>query len=585
MLSDTSQVRPLPRLRETAEPRWEFRPVDEARARRVQNGAGIAPLVARILDGRGLRSPEAVQEFLSPALAGIHDPFLLRDMDAAVDRIQQAIARKEPICVYGDYDVDGITATAIVKSTFAFLGTAVETYIPHRLSEGYGLRPGSVRLLAERGIRLIITVDNGMTAFEAVDQATALGVDVIVTDHHQPGNSMPRALAIINPKRADCVYPFEDLCGAGLAFKLAHALLRRAAPDPDAARTFLKDLLDLVAVGTVADVVPLIGENRTLVAHGLKVLREGKRLGMRSLIELIPSPGEINADNLGFTLAPRINAAGRTEHADYALDLLLSAEPRQARDLAGMLDRFNEERRRIESDITAEAFSLIDEEGNDPVVIIEQEGWHHGVVGIVASRLLDRYHRPAIVLGIDGDVAKGSARSIPGFDMHAALHACSEHLLQFGGHTMAAGLTLRTEAIPAFRQALQAHARGMMSEDSMIRRLLIDTSATPDEITLGAVEQIERLRPFGAANPKPVLAIEGLGLVEEPRTVRDRHLKLRLAGAGGTTIDAIGFGMGARIHDLMRNRAPLRLAASPFINHWGGRSRLELELKDFKIDA
>jgi single-stranded-DNA-specific exonuclease len=579
---DLYQARPLPSLRHLPEARWEFRPADPERARRVQSAAGVPPLVARILDARGLESPEDVQEFLAPTLAGIHDPFLLKDMDAAVERVQAAIGRGESICVYGDYDVDGITATAIMKSTFAFLDVPCETYIPHRMTEGYGLRPESVRLLAERGVRLLITVDNGMTAHEAVDEANALGMDVIVTDHHQPNGPSPRALAVINPKQADCCYPFDELCGAGLAFKLAHALLRRASKDPDAARAFLKDLLDLVAVGTVADVAPLIGENRTLVAHGLRILREGRRLGMRSLMDLLPFSGEINSDNLGFTLAPRINAAGRTEHADYALELLLSGDPRQARDLAGLLDRFNEDRRKIESDITAEALSLIDEDSSDPIIVIEQEGWHQGVVGIVASRLLDRYHRPSIVLGIEGDIAKGSARSISGFNMHAALSACSAHLLQFGGHTMAAGLTLKRADIPSFRESLQQYAHSVLREEDMARRIFIDTSATPSEITLETVEQLDRLRPFGAANPKPLIAIDGLGLLEEPRVLKERHLKLRLGSADGIALDAIAFGMAPRRDRLLRNRSTLRVAASLTINNWGGRSRVELELKDFK---
>lgn len=566
------------------EPRWEFREVDPERVRQLQREAQVPSLIARILDARGLWGLENVTEFLSPALANIHDPFLLKDMEAAVDRIRQAMERQEKICVYGDYDVDGITSTAILKTTFAFLGVDVETYIPHRLTEGYGLRPESVRHLAERGVELLITVDNGITAVEAVGHARELGLDVIITDHHQPGPEIPDALAVINPKQADCGYPFPELCGAGLAFKLAHALLRRCADDAETARSFLKSLLDLVAVGTVADVVPLVGENRTLVTHGLRVLQEGKRLGVQSLVDLIPSNATISADNLGFTLAPRINAAGRTEHADYALDLILSVEPRQARDLAGLLDRFNEDRRRIESDITAEAFSLIDEDSTDPVIVIEQEGWHQGVVGIVASRVLDRYYRPSIVLGIEGDVAKGSARSIPGFDMHAALHACSDCLLQFGGHTMAAGLTLSRDRIPAFREALQSHARSILQVETMSRRLLIDAVAKPEEITYETARQIERLRPFGAANPKPIIAIDGFGLVEEPRLIKERHLKLRLAGPDGTTVDAIGFGMGSRIHELMSGRSTLRLAATPFINHWGGRSKLELELKDFKFN-
>ncbi len=584
LLSDASQARPLPTLSETPKPRWEFRTSDPERVRVLEETLGIPPLMARILDGRGSMNPEEMKDFLSPALSGVHDPFLLKGMECAVDRIQRAVSEEERICIYGDYDVDGVTATAILKTTFAFLNVEVETYIPHRLTEGYGLRVESVQSLFEQGVNLLITVDNGITAIDAVAHARELGMDVIITDHHQPGLSIPNAFAVINPKQDDCAYPFDELCGAGLAFKLAHALLRRSAPNPESARAFLRDLLDLVAVATVADVVPLIGENRTLVTHGLRVLRERKRLGVRSLIELIPNSREISADNLGFTLAPRINAAGRTEHADYALDLILSIEPREARDLAELLDRFNEQRRKIESDITAEAFSLIDEASTDPVIVVEQEGWHQGVVGIVASRLLDRYFRPSIVLGIEGNIAKGSARSIPGFDMHAALSSCSDVLLQFGGHTMAAGLTLERERIPEFRDAIQRYARSVLNVESMARQIFIDTTAEPGEITFETVEQIERLRPFGAANPKPIIAIDGFGLVEEPRLVKERHLKLRLASPGGQAIDAIGFGMGPRIHELMSGRSTLRLAAIPFVNHWGGRSRLELELKDFRFN-
>ena len=541
--------------------------------------------MARLLAARGFTQREQVEDFLSPTLAKTHDPFLLKGMDQAVDRIGRAIEQREPICVYGDYDVDGITATAVLRSSFAHLSVDVGSYIPHRLKEGYGLNVDALRQLADRGIRLLITVDNGITATEKVDVARSLGIDVIITDHHRPGPAIPSACAIVNPRQPGCAYPFKDLAGVGVSFKLAHALLKRRAPDPEAAQEFLKSLLDFVALGTVADSVPLVDENRCLVSHGLRTLRSTSRPGLKSLMDVIGlKQEETNAERLVFSMAPRLNAAGRTEHADYALDLLMTEDPAQARELAGLLDRFNEERRRIELAITEEAFSMIGDGDTSAIIVIRRDGWHQGVVGIVASRILDRYYRPAIVLGGEGELAKGSARSIRGFDMHGALAACEEHLIEFGGHTMAAGLRLKVSSIDAFRSAINAHARSVMSEQDLLPTLDIDTRAGPEDLTSENIATIDRLEPFGAGNPKPLLAIEGFNLIEEPRTLKGKHLKLHLGEPGGRTMWAIGFWLADRADELRTRHARLRLAATPFINPWGGRNRMELEIKDFIVE-
>ncbi len=565
--------------------RWERAKVDPARLTRLLNSGRYTPLLSKILAARGFDTHDEIDAFMNPSLGALSDPFLLKGMTEAVERIAAALKREEPIYIFGDYDVDGVTATAILRSVFDFLCVPVGVYIPHRLNEGYGMRAESVRSIAERGAKLIITVDNGITAHEAIEAARVAGVDVIISDHHEPGETLPSAYAVINPKQDGCGYPFKELCGAGVAFKLAHGILKKCAPDANSAKEFLKSLLDFAALGTVADVVPLRGENRCFVTHGLNLIREGRRQGFRSLFEVIGSdPKTLNAGSVSFTIVPRLNAAGRTEHAMSALDLLLADEPARARELSSQLNRLNDERRRIELDIVEEAMGMIDEEEDSPVIVLAQEGWHLGVVGIVASRVLDKYHRPVIVLGMDGDEAKGSARSIPGFDMHAALGACAEHLEQFGGHTMAAGLRIRSENLPAFRSAIHAYARETTDTRILSPALTMDAVATPEDITLDNAISLEGLAPFGAENPRALLEIEGFSLAEEPRVLKEKHLKLRLCAPDGRIVQGIGFGLGERASELKMGLCKLRLAASLSINDWNGRRTAELEIKDFQTD-
>jgi len=568
-------------------PRWEYRASDDALAERLRTECGLSPMVARVYAARGMTSQNEITAFTEPALADTHDPMLLLGMEAAIDRIERAVRAKEPIWIYGDYDVDGVTSTATLKCAFDFLKYPVNTYIPHRLDEGYGLRKEAVRTLAGRGAKLIITVDNGTTAVEEVALANSLGVDVVVTDHHEPGaEGMPEAFALINPKQPGCTYPFKDLCGVGVAFKVAHALLRKMSPNPAAAKEFLKSLLDFVALGTVADVVSMTGENRCFVTHGMRLLRSGGRPCFRTMFEIIGTNVEtMEAGSLGYTLAPRLNAAGRTDRAEIALELLLASDPTRTRELSVMLNNFNDDRRRIEGDITEEALSLIDEDSDSPIIVVDQEGWHLGVVGIVASRILERYHRPTIVLGVDNGSAKGSARSIRGFDIHAALGACSEYLDQFGGHTMAAGLRLKSDKIPAFRKAICEYTRALITPADLVPVLRIDARATADDLTRNAVESLEALGPFGPGNAKPMIHVEGLSLVEEPRILKERHLKLHLTGQDGTSFHAIGFSMAERAPELRMGTSAMHIVGTPTINHWRGSSRVEFEMKDLRVDA
>ena len=563
-------------------PRWELRPQNPACAALLEREAHLPPLVARILAARGHLGCDSALAFLAPSLQHTHDPFAMRGIPEAVARIAAALAARESIWIYGDYDVDGVTATSILHLTLAELGAAPDYYIPHRVTEGYGLNDDALRHIAAEGARLVVTVDCGITACAQAELAAELGLDLIITDHHQPGPALPRAAAVVNPNQPDCAYPFKGLAGAGVAFKLAHALLKRLHPDPAAAHAFLKGLLDLVALGTVADIVPLEGENRALVHHGLAALRATRRPGLVSLFASASLTREkLNCGTIGFALGPRLNAAGRTEHAYFGAELLLTLDSARASDLAGQLEHFNLNRRRIEQEILDEALTLAEPYAADRVIVVEQHGWHHGVLGIVASRLLARFYRPVLVLSIEGDSARGSARSVAGFDLHAALTACGEHLIRYGGHKMAAGLELTVENIPAFRQAINAHAAAAMDESTLQPVLTIDTIATPADLTPATVKALEKLAPHGQNNPKPIVAIKNCTLLERPRILKEKHLKLTLCTESGTTLAALGWNMAEKATELNALVGkPISIAGSLTLNVWNGRESVEMELKD-----
>ncbi|MBN1867367.1 single-stranded-DNA-specific exonuclease RecJ [Candidatus Sumerlaeota bacterium] len=569
---------------------WDSARVPENAALDLSRDLGLTPLAARLLAARDLSDPASVQAFLHPALASLHDPFLMRDMDRAVDRIARALSARETIGVYGDYDVDGMTSTSLLVRFFRWLGVEVLPYIPHRLNEGYGMSRKGVDQLHSAGVRLIVTVDNGIGCVDEVAHAASLGIDVVVTDHHQPGDTIPAAVAVVDPNRRDCPYPFKGLSGVGVAFKLAHALSRHLGKDPEESREFLKSHFDLVALGTIADIVPLQGENRVLAWYGLQTLANTRKQGLQAMIQMLGIDGRaMDGETVGFLLGPRLNAAGRTGEAQAGLELLLTEDETRSWDLARFLDELNDHRRKMENEVffevmeTIEGSTLLD----DPVLVVSGPNWHAGIVGIVASRLVERFGHPAFVLSIESGIAKGSARSIGRFDLHGALSGCAELLNTFGGHKMAAGLSLPADRIPALRRALIDHVESEYSPEDMEPRLAVDTDARVEELTLEALEEIGRMHPFGEGNPTPVVVLRGCRLVEAPRIVKDRHLRLRLAQDDGTNrsagwIGAIGFSFAHRYDEIVEHADRLDIAATPKINVWQGNRSVELNLVDFR---
>lgn len=512
--------------------------------------------VARVLVRRGYRDPEAARRFLAASLDDLHDPCLLKDMPEAVGRLVQAVREGQPILLCGDYDVDGTTSVVILKKAIELAGGRVSFHIPHRLRDGYGIRKEVVDQAAAAGVKLLISVDTGIRATEAIERAGELGIDVIVTDHHLPDMKLPPALAVLNPKRADCRYPEKNLCGAGVAFKLVQALLQALDWPPQRQRRLVESLLKLVAIGTVADVVPLTGENRVLVKHGLAGLGSVRNPGLRALLDVAGfAEGDLpSAPQVAFRIAPRLNAAGRMADAGDVIDLFLTDDRDRARQLAAQLHELNQERQRTETEIVR---SILDECSSVPVtseqkaLVFAGPNWHRGVAGIVASRLVDRFHRPALVLGVDPEsgMAQGSGRSIPAFHLLEALESMPDLLVQFGGHRQAAGLTLAAARIPELRARLNDYARARLSDEDLAPVVEIDAVLDLPEVNDPAVAEILSLAPFGFGNPPPVFAVLDAEVAAEPTVWKDKHLRVRLRQQGRTlTVKAWDF--AARAEEL-----------------------------------
>jgi len=595
--------------------RWS--PGEAATAAGAEQGSrlaaelGLLPAVGRALWARGLRDAEAAQRFLEPRLEQLPDPFGLKGIDAAVARVQRALEAREAICVYGDYDVDGVTSTALLVSVLRKLASCapgggaparIEYYVPNRLIEGYGLNLEAMKKLAGRGTRLVVSADCGVTAVAEIEGAAQLGLDVVVIDHHtsaQTAEALPRAVAILNPHQPGCLFPGRELAAVGVAFHLLLALrrrLREAGWFAGRTEPNLREQLDLVALGTIADVVPLTGPNRVLVHFGLRELARGARPGVLALKSVAQITGEVSCGDVGFKLGPRLNAAGRLSDASVGVRLLLTEDLAEARELAEQLDRANAERQELQARIADEAVRKAQELGDRRALVVSSPGWHVGVVGIVASRLVERFHRPALVLCEDeGGTAKGSGRSIEGFHLYDALARCAAHLTRFGGHRHAAGVTLPTSGVHQLADALETVARERLLPEQLEPRLRIDSTLRPEEIGRGLAEQLRRLAPFGAGNPEPVFACEPLEALEV-RTLPDRraggpgHLKLRLAAPapagwsprvsdspGGAPVDAIAFGMGgAPIARGARVRAAFQIGLDSYF----GEERVQLKVKD-----
>ena len=567
---------------------WEDVPVDDARVRAIQSALGTPLVIARLLCQRGFDDPEAARRFLAPTLAQLHDPFLLKDMRPAVDRLLAAIARGERIVIHGDYDVDGITSTVMLRRALEGLGGVVDHFVPDRLRDGYGLQPASIDRLAAMGARVIISVDCGIRAADAARRARDLGVDLIVTDHHEPEAELPPALAVINPKRADCAYPEKMLAGVGVTLKLVQALFSASQRDA----SFLPHFVKIAALGTLADVVPLTGENRIIARCGLEGLSKGPHTaGLDALLTEAGLSGRtIDSFHVSFMIAPRLNAAGRMSSPDLALDLLLlrgreDAIRARARDLARQLSDENTRRQEQEAAIVADARRTIDGDpdvGAPNMLVVHGEGWHRGVIGIVASKIVDAYGKPALVIATDGELAHGSARSIPPFDLLGALEDCSDVFLRFGGHRQAAGVTLEAARIPELRRRLAAIANDRLSPQDLVPRLRIDAPLGLREISGEVIEGLVRLGPFGSCNPKPVFRASPVELLDAPKRIKDRHLGL-LFRQDGRAFRAIAWRAAEREEYLSANRFRLELAYSLEQGEYQGERVTEMTVADVRV--
>lgn len=558
---------------------WVFRDINVSQRASLAQALVISPAAASLFLARGVTTPHEATLLMS--LQSPHDPFLIPDMEQAIQRLHRAVKTQEAICFYGDYDVDGITATSLYLSFFGGLGAKVRAYVPHRLREGYGLNLGAVQRLHDEGISLLVTSDCGTTSHKEIELAAQLGMDVVVTDHHQSDEVMPQAVAVLNPHRTDTLYPFRGLCSAALAYKVAQAYQVRYG----VAGVPLESLLDLVALATVADVVPLQDENRSFVREGLHQLSRGARCGIRALKQAAGVTRDCTAETIAFKLAPRINAAGRLDDAMLGVRLLTTEIPSEAQQLADRLEQLNRERQRIEMDIMAEALASLKDYALPRVLVLASRHWHLGVVGIVAARLVDRFQCPAIVMAINEQgIAKGSARTTGGFDLYQGLAACREVLESFGGHSSAAGLTIRESRIDEFRAMFSDVVAGWVHGGYKVPTLNVDAEVRLDEVNLQLIQEIGSLHPFGAGNPEPTFAVTGLEVMEA-RTVGEKHLKMTVRQGRSLPFDSIGFGMKSLLERGIPSRAPVDLAFTPELNHWNGRDRIQLRIRDVRLSA
>ncbi len=563
---------------------WVLRnPAAPELAQRLAVELGFSVAFASLLANRGFGTTLEVQEFLQPSLAKLLDPFTMRDMDLAVARVWKAVDEREPILVYGDYDVDGITATSLLTSALMRLGAKVSYFIPDRIRDGYGFSVRGVDVARKRRTKLVITGDCGITATAEVELARQHGIEVIVTDHHEPLGGIPVACAVLNPKRKDCPYAFKELSGVGVVLKLVQGLV---ASRPGALpESFVKEHLDLVALGTIADVVPLRGENRIFAKIGLDQICTSTKPGIVALKEVAGLKARrVESGHVAYILAPRINAAGRLGNAESGVRLLLSTEPQEAAIIAESLEEDNTNRKKIDEQTLEDALEQLRRAGPElpPAIVLWSDRWHPGVLGIVASRLVERFHRPTILIAADEDEGKGSGRSIPGFDVCQALQACREYLIGFGGHSYAAGLTIRAEHMEKFREALCAVVAAKLHPDDFVPKLSIDGPLSLDDCNEELVEFLDRLSPFGIGNAEPLFVADDVRLASPPMVVSRNHLKMSLR-QNGRDIDCIGFGMGHLAGPIQSEAGRVSIAFVPTINVWQNRARLQLKLRDIQI--
>ncbi|HAK89308.1 MAG TPA: single-stranded-DNA-specific exonuclease RecJ [Nitrospiraceae bacterium] len=542
----------------------------------VSRAASVSPAFAQVLINRGIKTPEQLSSFLNPDIGKLSDPFELPDMKTAIDRIREAKSRGERVLICGDYDADGVTATSIMMEGLKKFGIDADYFIPDRIAHGYGFGTAGVEKAKERGARLIITVDCGITSFDAVSQATALGIDVIITDHHEPVRKaigeyeLPDAFAIVNPKLLAYNSELSNLSGAGVAFKFVMGLFENNIDD-------VHEFFDLAAIGTSADVVPVTGDNRIILKAGLKLIQSGQRAGIKALKDAAGiKPDFFKTTLLPYVLIPRINAAGRIADAADVVRLLTTDSEIEAEGLAKRLNELNSKRQEIEEVVYNEAKGMLQKFEIGGAIVLASEGWHLGVVGIVASRIAEEYYRPTFILSIENGTAKGSARSIPAFDIHEGLTKCKGVLKRFGGHKQAAGLSLLSEDISRFREMISGIAADSVSDDDRVPALHIDAAVSMSDVTIDLINEIARLEPFGCGNEEPLFGGKGFEVMQ-PRVVGKNHLKMRLK-QNGRSVDSIGFDFGGLL-DAVENAGAIDAAFHPIINEWDGGKYVQLNLK------
>lgn len=554
--------------------KWQFCECDEEKVEELSNKYNISKLLATILVNRNIIKDEDIRIFLNPTRNDFHDPYLLPDMGKAVDRIVTAIKNKEKIVIYGDYDVDGITSITVLKSFLEERGLQVDQYIPNRLEEGYGLNKPALEEIASKKYDLMITVDCGISAIEEIDYANSLGIQTIITDHHEPVEELPKAFAVIDAKRKDNKYPFRELAGVGVAFKLSQAISIRLGLEE---KEYLK-FLDIVCVGTISDIVPLVDENRVITKLGLRLVQQTRNTGLKALLQA-SGYNKIDSNTVSFGIAPRINASGRMGHQEDALALFLSKNIVEVNDLVKKLNGYNTKRQEIERNIYNEALAKIENEhlDNNNVIVVGGNGWHHGVIGIVASKITDLYFKPSILLCFEDDIGKGSGRSIPGFDLHEALNKCSNSLEKFGGHAMAIGVTVKKDNLDQFENDIEK-----IAEESNIKDIVpiinIDAEIDLNNINKDIVESLNALEPFGEGNKMPLFAYRNLKINSIRALSEGKHLKLTLKD-NNNIINAIGFNMGYLVNDYLIGDK-VDVVGVLEINTFNGVDNLQINLKD-----
>lgn len=560
--------------------RWNILKAEDSEITSLQSSLGINSTICKILVQRGIRTFEEARSFFRPQLSQLHDPFLMKDMDKAIGRIQQAFQQKEKILVFGDYDVDGTTSVASMFQFLSSIYSEVDFYIPHRYREGYGVSKAGIDYAFERNITLIISLDCGIKSVDLIAYARSIGIDFIVCDHHLPEKELPAAVAILNAKQVDCPYPFKELCGCGVGFKLMQALSKTFALPDEAYLQYL----DLVATAIAADIVPITGENRVLAYYGLKKVNENPSVGIEALMKLAGAQKPMLITNLVFIIAPRVNAAGRMDDARKAVQLFIEKDPEKALEFAEMLHSDNTDRKEADASITEEALSIINADIkliSRKTTVVYQEHWHKGVVGIVASRLIDKgFYRPTVVLTRSGEIVAGSARSVAGFNLYEAVHACREHLLGYGGHFAAAGMTLAPENVEAFSNKFEEVVSGMIDDMLLIPEIVIDAETGLNELTLNFYNIVSQMEPFGPENMRPVFIARNVFDTGYSKLVKEKHIRFDVK-QNNSRLTGIGFDMADKL-PIIQSGKSFDIVFTAELNEWNGDRTIQMKVIDVR---